>query len=573
MESWLKPALDELTQQHLHSLKGMEALKAEHRQWRDDVASLINKLELRLDAPSVFKADSLLLAKLPQKPTGQPRPTKPMPADGDLCDIFLEDVDRVEGDSQDRQNVLEVPDLEFAPEDTATGGPAVQNGISFKKLRISTVQNFKTAPGPLRKVINEILEDAMEAAEEKRENQKKKAKRPWPCEVAERLLASKWFEIVTGIIIFVNMLTIGIEAQLSLSRTGVPEWVETMEKAFLFIYTLELLARVMAGGFRAFWNAWFLLDFFLVAVGVLAIMLRWLGPDSPLSIDGFEKILVFRALRLLRLVRALRMFEHFKVVWHLVYALLSAGRTVLSATALIAFTLYIFACVAVEIITKDVVILENDETYEIVQTYFSSLPRASLTLLQFVTLDSIAAVYSPLIMTRPYLGAYFASILIFVSIGLMNLITAVIIEGAMESSKEKREEERMEMKEKIRQSLPGLLDMFFSLDTERTGRIHRDQLQNNALQHLPQALLDNLPIDDVVDLFDILDVDENNYLTQAEFVEGLLNMALLDTPLWNVQALKLLSKIAHVTSQIHEESLRLSEERLRFGDGVHSSHL
>lgn len=514
-----------------------------------------------------------MLAKLPQKPTGQPRPTKPMPADGDLCDIFLEDVDRVEGDSQDRQNVLEVPDLEFAPEDTATGGPAVQNGISFKKLRISTVQNFKTAPGPLRKVINEILEDAMEAAEEKRENQKKKAKRPWPCEVAERLLASKWFEIVTGIIIFVNMLTIGIEAQLSLSRTGVPEWVETMEKAFLFIYTLELLARVMAGGFRAFWNAWFLLDFFLVAVGVLAIMLRWLGPDSPLSIDGFEKILVFRALRLLRLVRALRMFEHFKVVWHLVYALLSAGRTVLSATALIAFTLYIFACVAVEIITKDVVILENDETYEIVQTYFSSLPRASLTLLQFVTLDSIAAVYSPLIMTRPYLGAYFASILIFVSIGLMNLITAVIIEGAMESSKEKREEERMEMKEKIRQSLPGLLDMFFSLDTERTGRIHRDQLQNNALQHLPQALLDNLPIDDVVDLFDILDVDENNYLTQAEFVEGLLNMALLDTPLWNVQALKLLSKIAHVTSQIHEESLRLSEERLRFGDGVHSSHL
>ena len=101
--------------------------------------------------------------------------------------------------------------------------------------------------------------------------------------------------------------------------------------------------------------------------------------------------------------------------------------------------------------------------------------------------------------------------------------------------------------------------------------IHRDQLQNNALQHLPQALLDNLPIatclqlpsksnsqkphqqipisrrassfleqsvmwdetgtfenfrqDDVVDLFDILDVDENNYLTQAEFVEGLLILA------------------------------------------------
>ncbi|CAE7338540.1 unnamed protein product [Symbiodinium natans] len=543
MEGWLKPALDELTRQHLRSLKGMEALKEEHQLWRDDVASFLMRLD-SLDTFSACRAEARLLPKLPPQPPGQPRPTKPIPADGDLCDIFLEDVDTEDSPSSASQDFSNI-----AP------SPRSKSQISIRKLRLSTMQNFKTAPGPLRKVINEILEDILKEASEDARPPPSKSR--WPCGSAEEIVSSRWFEVVTGLVIFTNMLTIGIEAQLSLTAS-VPDWVGTLEITFLVIYAMELLLRLLAGGCSAFCNAWFLLDFFLVTVGMLAMVLKWLGPNSPLSVDGFEKILVVRGLRLLRLVRALRMFEHFKVVWHLVYALLSAGRTVLSATALITFTLYIFACVAVEIITKDDVILGDPETYEIVSTYFNSLPRASLTLLQFVTLDSVAAVYSPLIMARPYLGFYFASILIFVSIGLMNLITAVIIEGAMESSAEKREEERMEMKEKIRQSLPGLLDTFFTLDTERNGRISREQLQHNALDLLPQALLDNLPIDDVVDLFDILDVDENNYITQAEFVEGLLNIALLDTPLWNIQALKLLRRVAHLTSQIHALSYRLS---------------
>ncbi|CAE7288746.1 para [Symbiodinium pilosum] len=558
MEGWLKPALDELIQQHQHSLQSIEALKEEHRFWqldgkgRDDVASLLT----RLDNLGALEPK---LPKLPPKPSGQPRPTKPEPADGDLCDIFLEDIDRVDTASHESRVFQEV-EFNDNNAETIDGGPVpVQPEISVRKIRISTVQNFRASPGPLRKVINEVFEDAIQAAEEHAHDQEEHGS-AWPCRLSEQIVANRWFEMGTGAIIFINLLTIGLEAQLSLSQDAASLIIlDTMERIFLAIYSLELLVRFLAGGCAVFCNVWFLLDFFLVTVGVLAVLLKLLGPNSPLSVDGFEKILIVRGLRLLRLVRALRMFEHFKVVWHLVYALLSAGRTVMSATALISFTLYIFACVAVEIITKDENILADPETSEIVRVYFNSLPRASLTLMQFVTLDSIAAVYSPLIMKKPYLAVYFASILIFVSIGLMNLITAVIIEGAMESSAEKREEERMEVKEKIRESLPMLLDTFITLDIDRSGRITREELQNNALQLLPPSLLDKLPIDDVFDLFDILDVDENNYLTQAEFVEGLLNIALLDTPLWNIQALKLLRRIAHLTSQIHTSQIHQTQ--------------
>ena len=43
-----------------------------------------------------------------------------------------------------------------------------------------------------------------------------------------------------------------------------------------------------------------------------------------------------------------RMLSHFKIVWRLVYGLLTAGQTILSMTMLIAVSLFIFACVAVE---------------------------------------------------------------------------------------------------------------------------------------------------------------------------------------------------------------------------------
>ena len=61
---------------------------------------------------------------------------------------------------------------------------------------------------------------------------------------------------------------------------------------------------------------------------------------------------------------------------------------------------------------------------DLVETNFFGLNRSLLTLLQFVTLDDIADVYFPLVLEKPYLCAFFFPILIFISIGLMNLVTA-----------------------------------------------------------------------------------------------------------------------------------------------------
>ena len=58
---------------------------------------------------------------------------------------------------------------------------------------------------------------------------------------------SEIFEYLTGIIILANIITIGVEAELSLSVDAEVSWATTVEQVFLVLYTLELVLR-LAGG-------------------------------------------------------------------------------------------------------------------------------------------------------------------------------------------------------------------------------------------------------------------------------------------------------------------------------------
>ncbi len=66
--------------------------------------------------------------------------------------------------------------------------------------------------------------------------------------------------------------------------------------------------------------------------------------------------------------------------------------------------------------------------------------------------------------------------------------------------------------------------------------------------------MDSVYVDSMRDVFDLLDVDECGFLTQMEFVEGLLNLCLLDMPVATMQNMKLLKIMHHQLVRI-EHSL------------------
>ena len=62
------------------------------------------------------------------------------------------------------------------------------------------------------------------------------------------------------------------------------------------------------------------------------------------------------------------------------------------------------------------------------QPVHSEMMARSCQLAVFPAKDGIAAIYYPLIMAKPILLVYFLPLLLFLSIALMNLVTAVLVE-------------------------------------------------------------------------------------------------------------------------------------------------
>merc|ERR1719443_78537 len=187
-------------------------------------------------------------------------------------------------------------------------------------------------------------------------------------------------------------------------------------------------------GWSCLRSNWVVFDFVLVVLGAVS---SWIiapilaaQQDSDVEVEALAPLMVLRVMRLLRLARAVRLLVQFKTLWMLVRGLLSSAGTMFYTFALMMLILYVFACLGIELITKDEELYHHPEVGEIVQYYFSSVTVIMLTLVQFITMDSIGSIYTPIVHKSPYLVTYFMIFLIVVSVSLMNLVTAVIVEGA-----------------------------------------------------------------------------------------------------------------------------------------------
>mmetsp|Transcript_97913 Transcript_97913/g.310541 ORF Transcript_97913/g.310541 Transcript_97913/m.310541 type:complete len:656 (-) Transcript_97913:185-2152(-) len=361
----------------------------------------------------------------------------------------------------------------------------------------------------------------------------------------ERLFRSQWVECLIGCIILANSICIGVETQQELTGESDPVF-QTLEHMFLAVYLLEVLVRLAAGGRACFWDGWFNFDLLLVLGGctaswVIKPLHRSHNPGAA-NRELLSQLMVFRTCRLLRILRAVRLMKKFRLLWRLVYGLFASFNTMISTLSLVALVLYTFACLGVELITMDPNLSESasPEVRRVVDTFFKDLIVTQMFLFQFVTLDSVAAVYMPLIKEKPILALYFLTVLLVVSISLMNLVMAKIVEGALDAAHHDHEMERQQRKESIRAIVPVLKDIFARMDQDGSGHVELRELQVLGMTQVPEELAPLVMMDSMVELFEILDVDNSGTVSQDEFIEGILNMHISEVPLQQMQMLQMI---------------------------------
>jgi len=321
-------------------------------------------------------------------------------------------------------------------------------------------------------------------------------------------------------------------------------WV-ILENIFLVVFTVEFSLNLFVNGFSCLRNGWNMFDFLVIVGGIIS---QWMfvptmssqGLETHWLVKGAQQILIFRMLRLMRLVRAVRLVSSFKALWKLTQGFLQCAPTMLSAALMVIMTLYVFSCVGAEFIAKET--WEDEAVAELVQIHFCSLPLIMLSLVQFVNADSIAGLYFPLIAQKPALAIYFGSLILLVSLALMNLVTALVVEDAISSARMDDEMTAIYNKRKMKKLKPSLGLMFRNLDKTNDGTIAIDEILNAIRDgiNVPRDLQDYVTEDRIVDLFDAFDGDGDGKLTEIEFIDGLSKLVLADVPVETMQILHLL---------------------------------
>jgi len=186
--------------------------------------------------------------------------------------------------------------------------------------------------------------------------------------------------------------------------------LSVLDQLFLVVCLIELLLQVVANGLDILRKGWYLFDFLVIVAGVCS---QWvLKPTMPRSqlTKISQQVLVLRMMRLLKLVRAVRLVSSFRALWKLTQSFMQRAPTMASALLMMLMTIYIFACVGVEFTAKGE--WTEEEVRDLVRTRYSSLPLTMLSLLQFVTGDSISGLYYPSSVQKSALCIYFVVLLI-----------------------------------------------------------------------------------------------------------------------------------------------------------------
>jgi len=190
-----------------------------------------------------------------------------------------------------------------------------------------------------------------------------------------------------------------------------------------------------------------------------------------------------------------------------------------------------------------------------------------LTLIQFMSFDSVGQIYRPMIEADPVLLMYFVPFLLIVSIVLMNLVTAIIVEAFLEHAKQDQEMRKKADEQRVKSMLPHLQSMFGEIDEDRDGNVTLDELER-APDALREELSRCLNSESLAELWEILDTDLSGQVSIDEFCDGIMKLHLSSQPLEFTRIMKQISRMRDAQEQVLAAVRRPDNGQHRFGAAV-----
>lgn len=383
------------------------------------------------------------------------------------------------------------------------------------------------------------LENTIEVIESLRYQPRGVGKKPWMGDNDEfiwsdarikvaKFVWSQGFETTMGLIIVGNLVLIMWEADQDAKcfpdyrgkmadcpdRSELIGWLQIVNIVLLLIYSVECLLRGFVDRARFFCNTWNVIDF-------LTVFLGWL---SALLTTDSVNLNMLRLSRLVRVVRAARVFISVPELYLLISGLYSSIKAIVFGSLMLATVISFWAVISVELFHPEIAGLKFDNCDRCANG-FQSVFQAGLTLFQqIVAGDSWGQISIPLIDVAPWTAPFLFFIMMTVSLGVMNLILAVIVERAAEARANDQERKQKQKEEERARNMVGLATLCASMDMDGSGSLSLEEmLEGFETSEDFQKLMHCMDIqrDDVETIFNVLDEDRSGEVSYLEFCKHL----------------------------------------------------
>eukprot|EP00439_Symbiodinium_sp_Y106_P080652 s160_g19.t1 len=356
------------------------------------------------------------------------------------------------------------------------------------------------------------------------------------------VVLSQMFETIMGIVIAFNIGVMVVETNMDAScpRTQdirtCPEgsfnvqWLQILNVVLLVVYSLECAARAYVERSMYIWNRWNQID-------LLTVLLGWGG----MLLASAVNLNVLRLFRVVRLMRAARVVISVPEFYILVSGLSHSLKAIVFGSVMLLAVILVWAIVSVEVLHPWNVLIEYDAAC---QRGFESVQMAALTIFQQIVAgeirlglgDSWGEISLPLAEQYPFtIPILFLSVMT-ISLGVMNLILAVIVERAAEA-RENDQTRKMQRKDRSTSSdaerekhMVELALLCDSMDRDGSGSLHGFD-NNNQFATLMQVM--DIRRADMDTIFNVLDHDSSGEVSYVEFCQQLGNFRKRDPLMMN----------------------------------------
>jgi len=345
-----------------------------------------------------------------------------------------------------------------------------------------------------------------------------------------------------GALVVLNAVCIGLSCDLEPDWRG---WL-IIDTVFAGAFLLELLVKLwVVGPRRLFLDAeetgWNVMELLIVAAAIFEVCLVWAVGDG--SENGFYSVFrIFRVLRATRVARLIRL-QVFQELTILVKGLLGGLRVLCWSLVVLFLPLYSMAVIFRETIGA------SDEEHAFGAQHFQTLGESLFTVFRCTVAGSCeTAQGTPIfvLMSSHYgwgYGLLYALSVVFVSLGLFNVIAAIFVEQVIVGAKTSTmlvRRHRLRDKRFFAEKITELLKLIIDVEANAPGKsrvfsikklfekaegimITPDLFERVRLEPRFGELLTELDVPDEEQfcLFETLDANRNDILELDELIDGI----------------------------------------------------